>query len=136
MATRAAFRVRNEKDVFLAFTTSDGFPSGMASEIANWIKKGRWVTGVSIDDDLQFNGIGCFAAALIARIKTGAGGVYIIPENEWGNGAEDFLYDIIVTDGIVIWETFEKNISVLGESWVSVFKDSNLEFAYGLGSTF
>lgn len=136
MATRAAFRIRNEKDVFLTFTTTDGFPSGMASEIANWIQKGRWVTGVTRDDGLQFNGVGCFAAALIAHIKTGAGGVYVIPHSEWGNGAEDFLYDVIVTDGIVTWEIFEETVSVTHERWKPIFKDSNLEFIYTFGVSF
>lgn len=116
----------------MTFTTKNGDLHQMPMIIADFIEKGKWVKGINFSDDedkLQFNGIGCFAAALIAHIKTKPGGVYIIPENEWGNGAEDFLYDLVYEENDVKWEVHKEAFSsARGQKYYLVCSCYNFDF--------
>lgn len=132
MSTRAAFRIRNKKNTFLTFTTKNGDLHQMPMIIADFIERGKFVKGINFFDDedkLQFNGIGCFAAALIAHIKTDAGGVYIIPHSEWGNDIEDFLYDLVYEGNEVKWEVYaEAFSSARGQKHYLTFSCCNSDF--------
>jgi hypothetical protein len=133
MSARAAFRIRNKKNTFLTFATKDGEPHLMPMVVADFIEKGHWVKGVDVfarnNDIPQFNGIGCFAASLIAHIKTSPGGVYIIPHSEWGNGEEEFLYDIIIEGNEVTWEAHRETFSsIRGEKYYLLCSCCNSDF--------
>lgn len=133
MSTRGAFRIRDKKNVFLTFSTNHGDLHQLPLVIADFIQKGDLVKGIDFStydtNKVQFNGIGCFAAALIAHIKTGAGGVYIIPESEWGNGAEDFAYDIIYEENQFNWTVYRETFSsARGKKYHLVCSCCNADF--------
>lgn len=61
----------------------DGFPDSAGLELANFAATGRLVNGIGQDSKI-FNGMGCFAAALIAHLKTGPGHIYLVTPQQWG----------------------------------------------------
>jgi hypothetical protein len=112
MGTRSTYRVietykwedretkitkRITKKISLMYVQFDGYPNGHPMETAAWLASGKVVNGISMaENDLIYNGAGCLAAQLVAKMKNGAGGVYMYPVNERGNCGEDYLYDIVV----------------------------------------
>jgi hypothetical protein len=108
MGTRSTYRVietykdfetkkQVKKNLVLVYVQYDGYPDGHPMETAEWLAGGKVVNGISGNDTgLIFNGAGCLAAQLIARLKSGPGGTYIYPINSRGNAGEDYLYDIVV----------------------------------------
>ena len=58
----------------------DGYPSGYGLELANFLASGILVNGFGPSEILQFNGMGCLAAQVIALFKDGVGGYYISAE--------------------------------------------------------
>jgi hypothetical protein len=74
----------------------DGYPSGMGTDLAEFLKSGKLVNGISMaETEKVFNGAGCLAAQLVANFKEGAGGVYIHkPMNK--NCGEEYVYEIYV----------------------------------------
>jgi hypothetical protein len=76
------------------YRQSDGYPEGHGLDLANFLNDGELVNGIGIDaEKIQFNGIGCLAAALIKEVKNGPGGVYIVPVSD---GPEQYNYEIVV----------------------------------------
>jgi hypothetical protein len=73
----------------------DGYPSGMGSDLAEFLNGGKLVNGISLaESERVFNGMGCLAAQLVAHFKDGAGGYYLYPTNvkdAWQN----YEYEII-----------------------------------------
>jgi hypothetical protein len=69
----------------------DGYPSGYGLELANFLASGVLVNGFGDSKILQFNGMGCLAAQVIALFKDGVGGYYIEPE---GCSLEQFNYTV------------------------------------------
>jgi hypothetical protein len=67
-------------------------------ETAEWLSTAKVVNGYVMCDELQFNGAGCLAAQLVAKMKTGTGGVYLQTLKSRGNSWEDYLYDIIIKE--------------------------------------
>lgn len=76
----------------------DGYPSGMGSDLAEFINGGKLVNGLSLaETERVFNGMGCLAAQLVAHFKDGAGGYYLYPTNVkhvW----QEYEYEIIQHD--------------------------------------
>lgn len=62
----------------------DGYPEGHGWELSEFLMSGRLVTGLSgMGKSIQFNGMNCLAAQLVARFKTDSGGIYLYaPELE------------------------------------------------------
>jgi len=108
MGTRSTYRIREAfndestnkkvfKDLALVYVQYDGYPEGHPSETAEWLGSGKVVNGIGLNDKkLIFNGAGCLAAQMIARMKDGPGGVYLQDIKSRGKCWEEYLYDIIV----------------------------------------
>lgn len=73
----------------------DGYPSGMGSDLAEFLNSGKLVNGISVDEtERVFNGMGCLAAQMVAHFKDGAGGYYLYPTNV-KNAWQEYEYEII-----------------------------------------
>ena len=80
----------------------DGYPSGMGVDLADFLKNGVVVNGISMGEKRRvFNGAGCLAAQLVAHFKDGAGGFYLYKPMSKDCG-EEYTYEIVVG-----WETKE-----------------------------
>lgn len=74
----------------------DGYPSGMGTDLAEFLKQGKVVNGISMaETQLVFNGAGCLAAQVVAHFKDGAGGIYLHKPMSKDCG-EEYTYEIIV----------------------------------------
>jgi hypothetical protein len=108
MGTRSTYRVIEQfkddkgkvvnQDICLIYVQYDGYPTGHPMETAEWLSTAKVVNGYVMCDELQFNGAGCLAAQLVAKMKTGTGGVYLQTLKSRGNSWEDYLYDIIIKE--------------------------------------
>lgn len=113
MGTRSTYRVIEKgvyegkawKNLFvLLYLQYDGYPSGHPVNTAEWLASGTVVNGLGMDKpEVVFNGAGCLAAQLVAKMKTDEatgkitpGGAYIYPMAHRGKCGEDYVYDIIV----------------------------------------
>jgi hypothetical protein len=112
MGTRSTYRVIEKgvyngkpwKNVFcLLYVQYDGYPDGHPADTMAWLATGEVVDGLPMDKKgLVFNGAGCLAAQLIARMKTDdngnvtPGGAYLYPIRSRCKCGEDYVYDIIV----------------------------------------
>ena len=59
------------------------------------------MNGLSGDEGLVFNGMGCLAAAMVAHFKTEPGGIYLYPPGSRDCG-EEYIYKVFKNDG-KIW---------------------------------
>ena len=74
----------------------DGYPSGMGDDLAQFLKQGKVVNGISsTENQLVFNGAGCLAAQLVAHFKDGPGGFYLYRPMSKDCG-EDYTYEVVV----------------------------------------
>ena len=103
MGTRSSYRVIEraktvETPLLSLYIQYDGYPDGHPLDVAHWLSGGKVVNGIPIieKEELLFNGAGCLAAQLVAKLKSGAGGVYVQPLKARGNSWEEYLYDIVV----------------------------------------
>jgi hypothetical protein len=77
----------------------DGYPSGMGSDLAEFLNSGKIVNGISsAETERVFNGMGCLAAQMVAHFKDGAGGYYLYPTNV-GKVWQEYEYEIIQHEG-------------------------------------
>lgn len=84
-----------DKEFVLAniYRQMDGYPSGHGQALADFIEGITLVNGLGLGDSdgIRYaNGAGCFAAQLIADLKTGAGGIYL--EKPDGDCDNDYTY--------------------------------------------
>jgi hypothetical protein len=111
MGTRSTYRIIEEystgkkvkkvkqNEICLIYRQYDGYPTGHPLETAEWLAGGQVVNGLRLGEDkLVFNGAGCLAAQLIAKLKDGPGNTYIHSLKSRGESWEDYLYDIIVKE--------------------------------------
>lgn len=106
MGTRSTYRViergtyegKKWQNIFcLLYLQYDGYPSGHPEDTFEWLAKGTVVNGLtSGQPEVVFNGTGCLAAQLVARLKEGPGGAYLYPIKSRCKCGEDYVYDIIV----------------------------------------
>jgi hypothetical protein len=86
-----------KREIATIYRQSDGYPSGMGKDLAEFLVKGKLVNGISIgsakENQIQFNGVECLAAQVVAAFKTGVGGIYLQRANR--NCGEDYRYHII-----------------------------------------
>jgi hypothetical protein len=77
----------------------DGYPSGMGSDLAEFLNSGKIVNGISLaETERVFNGMGCLSAQMVAHFKDGAGGIYLYPTNV-GKVWQEYEYEIIQHEG-------------------------------------
>lgn len=93
MGTSATVRVYDDARCLLTLlTTSDGFPGSAGKEIASFILSAPIVNGLS--SGREFNGAGCFAAQLVAHLKTDPGTWYVVSSAQRG----EYDYKIVIKD--------------------------------------
>ncbi len=75
----------------------DGYPEGHGQELANFLKAGKVVNGLGMDNPTKvFNGAGCLAAQMVSHFKgDSAGGIYIYPNNT-KDAWQNYEYHVIV----------------------------------------
>jgi hypothetical protein len=71
----------------------DGYPEGHGADLVEFLS-GNLVNGID-DNKNDFNGMGCLAASLVAKMKEGAGGIYIysVDTKECGQDYEYHIYE-------------------------------------------
>jgi hypothetical protein len=97
MGTRSLTKISDGKDVVACiYRQMDGYPSGHGAELAKILASGKMVNGISgIPSGFKtvFNGVGCLAAAIVANLKDGPGGIYLYPPKSKDCG-EEYVYEI------------------------------------------
>ncbi len=92
MGTRSLTRVFNKDvEILCLYRQFDGYPSGHGAELAAFVASRPFVNGIS--ETRVFNGMGCFAAQLVAHMKHEAGGFYIYAPGSKDCG-EEFVYEV------------------------------------------
>lgn len=114
MGTRSTYRIIDtyrdlqtkklkKEEICLVYLQYDGYPEGHPVEVAEWLSTGNVVNGFHGDEEqLTFNGAGCLAAQLVAKLKVKTGNVYLHSLSQRGFLWEEFLYDIIVQNDMSI----------------------------------
>jgi hypothetical protein len=78
MGTRSLTFVYNDgAPIINMYRQFDGYPTGHGRELAEFLTSGKLVDGYSEKQSVQFNGMGCLAAQMIANFKNSVGGFYI-----------------------------------------------------------
>ena len=80
MSTRSLTFVKDDTNRVLLnmYWQCDGYPSGLGTELYEFLKDITMVNGLGPDDgDKIANGAGCLAAQIVAHFKDGPGGVYL-----------------------------------------------------------
>jgi len=78
MGTRSlTFVYEGEMPIINMYRQFDGYPTGHGRELAEFLTSGKLVNGYSEKQSVQFNGMGCLAAQMIANFKNSVGGFYI-----------------------------------------------------------
>jgi len=90
MATRGLIYITNEKNekIIEIYNHGDSYPSGLGKILKDFLKDGKLVNGISLDETNKkvFNGIEDFAAQLVCHLKNGIGGVYLYaPSHNYRN---------------------------------------------------
>lgn len=148
MGTRSNYRVidrytqegktYNNKLVNI-YVQYDGYPDGHPLDTAKWLATGKVVNGLGSEDKDKtiFNGAGCLAAQLVARLKDGPGNTYINSMSSWGKCWEDYLYDIIVieekTINIVAYENSKPKKKIFEgtpEEYIENFENLKWKFDF------
>jgi len=97
MGTRAlTFVYDGSTPIVNMYRQYDGYPSGHGLELAQFLTRGKLVSGLSGKDEVVFNGMGCLAAAMIANFKETPGGFYIysVEDTECGQDYEYHVYQV------------------------------------------
>lgn len=119
----------NEKYLQL-YRQMDGYPSGHGQDLLDVIMAGEVVNGYNDKDAKQFNGPGCFAAQLVAALKTGVGQFYMEP-HDYALQENDYTYQIVVPEAggefnILVWSwdelVFEGNPKLM-KAWIKSEED-------------
>jgi hypothetical protein len=91
-----------QKPVVNMYRQFDGYPTGHGAELVEFLNGGTLVNGLGVErDKLQFNGMGCLAAQMVAHFKEESGGFYIHPTDVTDCG-QDYEYHIYDKDGFYI----------------------------------
>lgn len=106
MGTRSLTRVietyndngKEKKDILVTmYRQFDGYPSGHGMELAEFIKSGKVVNGISLGDtQIVFNGAGCFAAQMISHFKGDEAGGFYIYANSVKDAGHEYEYHVII----------------------------------------
>jgi hypothetical protein len=135
MGTRSTYRVIEQykteagsienNNLVLIYRQYDGYPTGHPLETAEWLSTAKVVNGLGMNEtQLVFNGAGCLAAQLIAKLKDGPGGTYIHNLESRGESWEDYLYDIIVKeDRTIEYVCYDNN-----EDKTEIFRGTPAQF--------
>lgn len=105
-----------QKPVVNMYRQFDGYPEGHGAELAEFLKSGRMVNGLDgVGKELQFNGMGCLAAQMIANFKESPGGFYIHPTDVTDCG-QDYEYHIYLKQEQLYIEVYNCGCNFFGMS--------------------
>jgi hypothetical protein len=105
-----------QKPVVNMYRQFDGYPTGHGAELAEFLSSGRMVTGLDgIGKELQFNGMGCLAAQMVAHFKQTPGGFYIHPTDITDCG-QDYEYHIFEKEDELCIEVYNCGCNFFGMS--------------------
>ncbi len=97
MATSALVNVQNENnELLMSIHVQHDGGERLKTNLDRIIKEGRYINYLSFSNPVlgeAFLGMGCFAASLIAKLKTECGDVFIT-KNTNANNMYDFVYNI------------------------------------------
>lgn len=93
MGTRSITRVKDElgQSVAAIYRQYDGYLSGHGADLREGFGLFKIINGLGKDTTNVANGMGCLAAQIVAKLKTKAGGVYLVPTDA---DDEEFVYEI------------------------------------------
>lgn len=111
MGTRSLTFVKDDTNRVLLnmYRQCDGYPSGIGTELYEFLKDIRMVNGISMNDgDKIANGAGCLAAQIVPHFKDGPGGVCLHHPSSKDCGQEYEYHITADLSGITIkvMETF------------------------------
>ena len=96
MATRAITQVMDGSRALLClYRQYDGYPTGHGAELLAWARGMRITAGIGVDEALPFaNGMGCFAAQMVAHFKGNVPGHFYIMPSSTSLGRMGYAYQI------------------------------------------
>jgi hypothetical protein len=107
MGTRSLTRVietwkdddgkEKKQTLITMYRQMDGYPSGHGEELADFLKAGKVVNGLSFGEKQRvFNGAGCLAAQMVSHFKGDrAGHIYLYP-NSTKDAWQNYEYHVLV----------------------------------------
>ncbi len=95
MGTRSTTKIYEDGKIILSlYKQYDGYVDGWGKDLKDFIKKGTFVNGLSMDKKgLFFNGIGDFALLLVKEFKEESGGLYATTETD--NQEFNYIIELI-----------------------------------------
>jgi len=101
MGTRSLTVVRDgDAEIVCIYRQFDGYLDGMGSDIAGFARGMVVVNGLGGGQERVANGMGCFAAQLVAKLKDKPGNVYLYAPGTRDCG-EEYLYTLSEREGRV-----------------------------------
>lgn len=72
----------------------DGYPEGHGADLVDFLSGGNLDNNIAVYKNL-FNGMGCLAASLVAKMKEGPGGIYLywVDAKDCGQDYEYHIYE-------------------------------------------
>lgn len=115
MGTRARVNIIEDgKPLVSIYRQFDGYPGGLGAEIAEFCANMRIINGIGNETaGTAANGMGCFAAQLIAKLKKEIGNVYIRDTSNESHG-EEFSYDVYEKDGTLHIKVLSGSMTAFG----------------------
>ena len=91
MGTRSTTKIYDEGKLLLSlYKQYDGYCEGWGTDLKDFLKSGKFVNGFGMNNDKQFNGMGCFALQLVTEFKDGVGGLYATTDDD----SQEYNYKI------------------------------------------
>ena len=115
MGTRCLVTVTDgNKEILCLYRQFDGYPEGMGADLPKFAKGFKIVNGIGDREAKKTaNGMGCFAAQLVAHFKTEIGNVYLYaPESR--EVGEEFIYTLQERDGKLHLTVTEGDVAFFG----------------------
>lgn len=84
---------QRKQEIVTMYRQYDGYPEGHGLDLAEFLSKGKMVNGISLNDTIVFNGMGCLTAQVVAHFKDGPGGIYLQRANK--DSWENYRYHVI-----------------------------------------
>lgn len=98
MGTRSTITINDEKNLPLVnlYQQYDGYLSGVGADLKEKFGQTQIINGFNSQQAGEYaNGMGCFAAQVIAQFKRGIDNAYIVPIGQ----VEEYNYTLSVKDG-------------------------------------
>lgn len=98
MGTRSLTRIYDEdgKAICCMYRQMDGYPDGHGKDLCDAFGGITIINGISLGNKAgsHANGMGCFAAQVVAHFKNGIGGIYLYSTTTAEDCGQDYEYDL------------------------------------------